>query len=369
MAGTGKVKWDSATGEWISEPESTEEPESAPDAPSGAQQSAPQQSAAQPSSARQLSRQETSIGQLLSGLLGKAPQLPVLLLVAGILLAVGAIIFMLRRPKKVPSFEDLGAGISNVDGLRGNLTARWQGRAEYKLSFGPLHRIQSKEFSAVVSDPSQPLWINIRLLDATGFALCGKQILFQFDPAQAAGGVSSQAHLAARKTGLKAAGLAAEEAQEQQREQGKDIFQNQLGDNGKVVAVTAQGVLPCSIKQYRQASYWDFTTNFPSVDQQAALVKRRAAVARAALLRREARRYRTTFSVEGDSLITGYNYSTAMLETGSGQSFFVPSNRDRTIADAWAASNSLIHYKCTAFTTCILTHPGGGQAIYARSIQ
>ena len=63
---------------------------------------------------------------------------------------------------------------------------------------------------------------------------------------------------------------AAEVGQGTERQFGKarDIFQDQVGDNGEISAFTAQGVLPCTAAQYKQFSYWDFSSNFPTLPQQ-----------------------------------------------------------------------------------------------------
>ena len=104
----------------------------------------------------------------------------------------------------------------------------------------------------------------MKLLDATGFAVCGKDILFPFDAASPG---------------------------EQDRERGHDILQSSPGDDGKVMAVSAQGTLPCTAAQYKQIVYWDFSTNFPTLAEQDELMKqpaqlkaRQEAQKRAALL-------------------------------------------------------------------------------------
>jgi len=74
--------------------------------------------------------------------------------------------------------DDMGAGIAQASGLRGHLVTRWQqGKTQYMLKMEPLDPRDAAGFSAVAGNPSKPVSINIRLLDAAGFALCGKQIL------------------------------------------------------------------------------------------------------------------------------------------------------------------------------------------------
>lgn len=312
--------------------------------------------------------------------LKKVPLLPLLLVGGGILLAV-----VIAAPhfsggsNAAAQFQDLGAGISRATGLRGDLSIRWQGKAEYKLKFVPLDPLQSAGFSFVASNPPQPLWMNIRLLDPTGFALCSKQIFFPFDPASVASGRSrteSDGGKAAPGDLGGMAKLTVLQAQGQPGKPGEDIFQNQLADDGKVAAFTAQGQLPCTADLYKHVSYWDFTTNFPTLGEQDALMKdredakaRAAAAARAAQRRKSARRYRSAFFQEGDDRVSAYDPSNGVLQVGPGRSFLVSGQGDRAAANSWAANNALVHYRCDQYATCSITRAGGRGVISARSLQ
>src|SRR6185437_14223531 len=297
------------------------------------------------------------------------PRLALILLGAGGLAIVILLVFLVVRPKAVPSFQDLGQGISNTDGLKGELTTRWvSGRAQYQLTFQPQFAIYKAGFSYVTGHPPEPFWMNIRLLDATGYTLCSKQILFAFNPAQAAptrshrgGSASASPEFAALQTA------------EQQREQGHDVFQNQMGDDGQVVSVVAQGNLPCTEKEYKRFGYWDFTTNFPSIDEQKQIMRepalaaaRAAAEARAALRRREAAMPR--FFVEGDANLASYNASRAVVEASSGQAFQVLRSTDRAAANEWATDRAQVHYNCDQHATCTLSRSGDPHVIEVRSI-
>jgi len=312
--------------------------------------------------------------------LKRVPHLPLLLVGIGILAAIVVAILILNRPNASPTFQDLGAGISRAAGLRGHLTTRWLGNAQYKLSFVPLDPLQSAGLSFVAGSPPQPLWFYIKLLDSTGFVLCGKEILLPYDPASAAGFASSQPQLTGRKANAArlagSANLARMQAQEQQRERGKDIFQNQIGDDGQVVAMDAQGMLPCSADQYKRISYWDFFTNFPTLTEQDALMKQRAAAAsravaeaRAALRRKSALKNRSAFFTVGDDRIGEYDSSSGVLRTGGGRSFLVTKPSDQAAANAWAANSALVHYRCDQYANCSLTHAGGSEVIHAKSIR
>lgn len=308
------------------------------------------------------------------------PQLSLLLAGVGILAAIVVAVLSFNRPDTSATFQDLGAGISRAAGLRGHLTTRWLGKAQYKLSFVPLDPLQGAGFSFVAGNPPQPLSFYIKLLDSTGFVLCGKEILLPYDRASAAGFASSAPQLTGRRTDAarlaESADLARGQAQEQQRERGKDIFQNQIGDDGQVAALNAQGVLPCSADQYKRFSYWDFSTNFPTLTEQDALMKQRAAAAaravaeaRVALRRKNALKNRSAFFAVGDDRISRYDSSTSVLQTGDGRSFLVTKPSDQAAANAWAANSALVHYRCDQNANCSLTHSGGSGVIYAKSIR
>lgn len=111
-----------------------------------------------------------------------------LLLLGLIVVGAGAVLMLsqkgLKSAKASPDSDDLGAGISQASGLRGHLVTRWQGKAQYMLKIEPLDPRDAAGFAAVAANPSGPMSINIRLLDSSGFALCGKEIVLRFDPAR-----------------------------------------------------------------------------------------------------------------------------------------------------------------------------------------
>src|SRR3569833_1069807 len=181
-------------------------------------------------------------------------------------------------------------------------------------------------FSHVVLNPSIPLSVNMRLLDATGFALCGKDIPFHFDPQNAAvqvpmpspvganGKILSAAERNAAYHAARQSAVAQMQAAEAVREQWKDVFQSQTGPDGLVTAVNVQGSLPCSPDQYKRASYWDLNTNFPTLDEQAALLDPRAAARQARdaepgshSAKRVSRQPQTGFIIQGDERVMEYD--------------------------------------------------------------
>jgi hypothetical protein len=162
------------------------------------------------------------------------------------------------------------------------------------------------------------------------------------------------------------------EAQEPERELGKDIFLNQIGRDGQIDSISAQGDIPCSGKAYESTSYWSFSPGFPSLAEQGELLKRQADIraneASAASEKLVARRRMAAkaapkpspFYIEGDDSIAGYDASAGIIETFTARRFLVDK--------AGAAANALkgldfpidVHYRCDQSATCTITRAGGG---------
>lgn len=313
---------------------------------------------------------------------------PVLLLGGFAALTVFAIfaLMTMNKPKdNTPPPGDLGPGIVAADGLRGHLETRWDGNAKtgrlvYKLQIEPMEDRWGAGFSHVVSSPPLPMSVNIRLLDSTGFALCGKEIDFPFNPQGAALPVSVSAVGAngkkltpAERTAAMQAARQSQTAQmqtaEAAREHGKDIFQNQTAADGQVAAVNAQGALPCSPDQYRHANYWDFNTNFPTLDEQAALLDPKAHAKEFAadghLKKRTLPKWGEGFVIQGDDRVTGYDQARGML-WAEDRTFAIDKRLGQTTAAAWASNYTLIHYRCDQHASCSLTAAGQVAVLHAR---
>jgi hypothetical protein len=245
-------------------------------------------------------------------------------------------------------FQDLGAGVSNVTGLRGSLKTRWEGKgAQYQLEIEPIDPLESAGFSYVMANPPGPLLLHVKLMDATGYAVCGKDVLFPFDKPSPG---------------------------EADRERGQDLLQTAVGDDGKVVSLSAQGILPCTPEQYKQVDYWDFSTNFPTLAEQDALRKSAAelkarleAQKRAALERQKAGR--SDFYMEGDDQVAGYDASRKVLRTELSRSFLVTGQVQQTTASLWASNSSLFRYKCDQRSHCLLITAGGAQSLSVTALQ
>ena len=314
---------------------------------------------------------------------------PPVLLLGGFaaLIVFGIFVAMtMNKPKEdsTPPPGDLGPGIVAADGLRGHLETRWDGNSKtgrlvYKLQIVPMEDRWVAGFSHVVSNPPMPMSINMRLLDSTGFALCGKEIDFRFDPQSAAVPVSVAAvgangkklSVAERNAAMQAARqnqVAQMQAAETAREQGKDIFQNQIAADGQVAAINAQGSLPCSPDQYKRANYWDFNTNFPSLDEQAQLLDPRAHAKEFNVpghQKRTAPKWGDGFVIQGDDRVTGYDQARGLL-WAEDRTFAIDKRFGQTTAAAWASNYTLIHYKCDQHASCALTAAGQAAVLHAR---
>ena len=364
MADAGRQKWSSETGGWV---EGIEEELKSFEPIDAQPEQKPHSSRASRSSTRGFD----------SVTMQRLPQVALVLLGAGIVAAGIFAVLMLTKPStaSVP-FQDLGPGVSDVAGLKGHMVTRWQKDVQYELKFEPLFAIYGSGFAYTVGHPPTTLWINLRLLDSTGYALCSKQIAFRPGAARTNVDLALLQQPAARILNVSATSPSATGSGRQapsRAGQDPDTFQNVIGDDGQISSVYVQGVLPCTEAQYKKFNYWDFTTNFPSVEQQDALMKapgiaraRAAAAARAAQKQREARS--PHYFVEGDTSVRAYDAATATLEGGSGQRFIVVKKVELPTANAWAQNNAQIHYKCDTLSNCMLTRAGDGRIVNTRSI-
>lgn len=314
---------------------------------------------------------------------------PNLMLLAGFaaLVIFGVVAFYLARPRQnTPQAGDMGPGIVAADGLRGHLQTRWEGDAktgklDYQLRIEPMEDRWQAGFSHVVLTPPTPLSVNIRLLDSTGFALCGKEVDFHFDPQSAAiptpnlGASDKKMSKAERTAQVEAARqsqITQMQAAEAAREHGKDIFQNQTTTDNQVSAVNVQGTLPCSPDQFRRADYWDFNTNFPTLQEQAMLLDPKGALASGEFAppphpgrRTLSRLPQVGFVIQGDDRITGYDSAHGTL-WAEGKTFQIDKRFGQVTATAWANNYSLIHYRCDQQANCALTAAGEAAVLHAR---
>jgi hypothetical protein len=272
-----------------------------------------------------------------------------------LLIVIVAIAAWFMRPPE--GRYDMDSVTSSAAGLKGHLYLQWDKKLEYRLTIEPSDPSQQAGFALAVNSPQRPLSIDIHLQDVEGFVLCSKQILLRYN----AQGVAS----------LDTAALSAQNAQEAAREKGRDIFQNQVGANGQVSAINAQGDIPCPAKAYEKVENWSISPNFPSLAEQAEALKRQQEMDGAALRSTgssSAHKKATpkapvkllSFSVEGDDAIVEFDTSRGVIETRGRKTFFVARTGGAAANPRWQDYPVSIHFRCDRSSSCILMSPGLG---------
>src|SRR5271157_1059526 len=397
--------------------------------PIGAKPDADQQ---EPIGAKPDADQQEQVVEFLRAIEPPKPKAGPILLIAAIVVGVGilfgiAIAFITwREAKPTPppgpivakqqslprETRDLGSVVSSSVGLQGHLITKWDNKLEYSLVIEPNNPARIAEFALAVSNPPRPLSINVELKNFAGNVLCRQNIVLKYDARKAAAFAAARAQSPAAKShGRKVISEQDNQpidfdkldAQEAERERGKDIFQNQTGPNGQIESIRSQGEIPCPAIAYGSVAHWSFTSNFPDVDEQSELLQRRAnaptpssqtpatgkgtkanvtspssktpaigkgAKANAASpsskppatgkgVETSATGKPVYLSIEGDDAIVGYDAATGAIETGAGKTFLM----DRTSGEADAIRGRdfpiNIHYKCDQTTAdCTLSHAG-----------
>jgi hypothetical protein len=304
---------------------------------------------------------------------------------AGVSLGVllGAVIALASYFMRVPSGRyDMGPITSTATGLEGHLFIKWNKKLEYRLAVTPSDSDQQARFALEVANSPRPLSIGINLLDSQGFVLCSKEIVLKYNPRNAAASAPSAQDSQAGKTdAAKASGgpspqetdLARLDAQEAAREQGKDIFRNQIDPDGQVLAINAQGDLPCSAESYENTASWSLSPNFPALDEQDELLARQDEVRPGAEhlpAERPAVPPRKTaakapakllpFSIEGDDAVVDFDLSRGVIQTRGRKMFLVDKAAAASANSSWQDYPVLIHYRCDQTASCTLTQPGVG---------
>ncbi len=307
----------------------------------------------------------------------------------GLLVGLICAVFLIH-PNGQNAPSDMGAVTVGANGLKGHLTLKWGDKLSYHLTVEPSDTGQYPAFLAAVDGSSRPLSVNLQLKDPFGAVLCGNTILVKYDPRNASPIVPTEPEpknkraaedLATRNQIAQSLNLARLEGQELDREHGKDVFQNNIGTDGKVASIIAQGVLPCSKKQFDGTASWGFTTDFPIVappvraassslagisngdqaatgaDNKSPDVSKLSAEKRA---RKEPLPLAPRIDIEGDDAIVWYDAAAGVVETSAGKALLV----DRTNAGI----NSLkgrefpvdIHYRCDQTGNCTFAGIGLG---------
>ena len=256
---------------------------------------------------------------------------------------------------------DLGPVTSSATGLKGHLYINWEKTLRYRVTFETSDPDQQAGFALAVANTPHPLSIEIQLQNTQGFVLCSREILLKYD----ARSTAIAANLPNKPP--PASDIAPLEAQEKKREQGKDIFQKQISPKGQVVALNAQGEIPCSAKAYENTVQWSFTSNFPSLAEQDEGLERQQEMRARAAQRDAARKAANKaaekllpFSTEGDDAIVEFDVSRGVIVTSGRKTFFLDKTSMGSTSPVWQDYPVSIHFRCDQSTNCTLMHSGAG---------
>jgi hypothetical protein len=278
----------------------------------------------------------------------------------GVLLGVVIAIFLLTSSPE--GRYDLGPVTSNATGMKGHLYINWEKTLHYRLTFVASDPELRAGFAYVVANPPRPLSIEIELQDAEGSVLCYREIVLKYDAQSAA--------IAANLPNKPpvALDLAQLEAQEQEREQGRDVFQNQITPDGKVAIINAQGEIPCSAKAYEKTTQWNFSANFPTIAEQDEWLEHgqrmRTNAAQGSAAHKTAARKGAEkllpFTIEGDDMIVEFDVKSGVIVTSGRKTFFVNKTSMGSASPVWQDYPVSIHFRCDQSTNCTLMHSGAG---------
>ena len=298
--------------------------------------------------------------------------------VLGLIFGSAIAVFFSRMSAATAPY-DLGSVNSIAAGLKGHLVTKWDRKVEYRLTVEPSDPDRRVGFALAVAQPPRPLSIEIHLQDAQGFVLCSREILLKYvpgsAPAIAAPNPETQAGNADAANAAGTPPAHAEEltaAQEAEREMGKEVFKNEIGPDGRIAGLDAQGEIPCPEKVYASVSTWSFTPNFPSVAEQDAMVKGQSEAqtnggqssAETPAPRRRAPRIPAPpllgFTIEGDDVIVDFDPSRGVIETRAGKTFLFSKTSGDIANPKWQDYPVSIHYICDQASACTITHSGAG---------
>jgi hypothetical protein len=259
--------------------------------------------------------------------------------------------------------NDMGPVISDGTGLKGHLYITWKKTLQYQLILDTIYPEQQAGFALAVANPPYPLYVEIHLLDDQGLILCSREIVLKYDARSA----STTAGNPPNKSPA-ASDYAQLDAVEQEREQGKDIFHYQISRDGHVVALNAQGGIPCSARAYEKTTQWSFSTNFPSLAERDELLtrqrERRAGTAQNSAAHNKAAAKSAEklvpFSIEGDDAIVEFDANRGVIVTSGRKTFFIDKTSAQRADPVWQEYPVSIHFRCSRSSDCTLMHAGAG---------
>jgi hypothetical protein len=269
---------------------------------------------------------------------------------------------------------DLGSFTSSAAGLKGHLWIEWDKKVVYRLTIEPSEPDQEAGFAHAVARSPRPLSIQIHLQDYQGFVLCTREIVLKYDARNVDALASSTPDSQALKTDAankrtQTIDFTQLDAQEAARERDHEIFQNQIGPDGQITAINANGEIPCSKTAYEKTTNWSFTPDFPSLAEQNHWLKRQlelqAAAAHSSPAASAARKKKAAiqllpFTVEGDDAIVDFDAVQGIIATRGRKTFFLDKAAGAAADSAWQDYPVSIHYRCDQSSICTLTHSGLG---------
>jgi hypothetical protein len=302
-------------------------------------------------------------------------------LLAGLIVAV-----LFFHPNGQTGQIDMGPSNAPQYGLMGHLTTSWKDRLEYQVTIEPTDANHRAAFAANVNASPHPLSIELQAKDPFGAVLCSDTILLKFDPRNTPGidvpdpgpkATKAQIALAERNRITQGIQLAKLEGQELDREHGKNIFQNDMGKNGQLASISAQGVLPCTRQQFEKVASWGFASNFPVVTpaQNAAAADAHGAPTAIEDARKETEAEKSAANaktrrkplaplqpvyVEGDDSIVFIDAPNGVMETRGGK--VLHTDKADAIAETLKGRDFpiAIHYRCDQEGNCTFGGVGTG---------
>ena len=295
----------------------------------------------------------------------KAPEKPKssLLLMIGVAVAALAcipLIFLATakvvKPKPPIPYYDLGSWRFDAAGLSGRFIARWQGSATYQFFVDPLDPDQIPGFQAVAQDPPHLLSFTVRLRNSKGAVICQKEIIIPAPPEGAGAPDHAQALLPQTTTT-------------------GDTVQNVAGDQGQIGEIDLSGQLPCPLEAYQQIAAWDFSTNFPNIDDQTAWLKHENAQKPGKKPQSNGGYGPYTLvrslpnPIEGDDVIVSDNPSRGIVATSEGRAFLVGMNVLTNRALDWQSFPASVHFRCEKNATCAVTRLNSRTTVHAHLLR
>lgn len=280
---------------------------------------------------------------------------------------------------------DLGSVTSSAAGLSGHLFIQWDKKLVYRLAIKPSDPDYQSGFALAVGSSPRPLSVELRLQNSEGFVLCSKNVLLKHNAQNVAalaepdGSSAANANAANPLSAQLAQGTdpARLQAEETEREQGHDVFQNQIGPDGQIAALNAEGDLSCSGAAYEKATNWSFVPDFPSLAEQSELLKRqkeieasagRPSSAELAARKRAAAKVAAkllAFWIEGDDSIEDFDTVHGVIQTRGRKTFYIAGATAASADSRWQDYPVNIHFRCDRSSSCELMHTGLG-ALRAR---